>query len=182
MIRSKSWWLITIKGIILIFLGIYIFKFPVSGMLGLIVFGGFSLLLSGIILAIFAVSTRKENNGWEWQMGEGILDIILAIILLLNIGLTAITLPFIFAFYGIITGIFWIIQSIFFKRKQYKFWIVALIAGIFSLLIGILIFYHPVIALLTIVGIIGIMFMIHGFFLTLFSIEISTTKRNISDR
>lgn len=182
MIRSKSWWLITIKGIILIFLGIYIFKFPVSGMLGLIVFGGFSLLLSGIILAIFAVNTRKENNGWEWQMGEGILDIILAIILLLNIGLTAITLPFIFAFYGIITGIFWIIQSIFFKRKQYKFWIVALIAGIFSLLIGILIFYRPVIALLTIVGIIGIMFMIHGFFLTLFSIEISTTKKIISDR
>lgn len=182
MIRSKSWWLITIKGIILIFLGIYIFKFPVSGMLGLIVFGGFSLLLSGIILAIFAIRTRKENNGWEWQMGEGILDIILAIILLLNIGLTAITLPFIFAFYGIITGMFWIIQSIFFKRKQYKFWIVALIAGLFSLLIGILIFYRPVIALLTIVGIIGIMFMIHGFFLTLFSIEISTTKKNISDR
>ena len=182
MIRSKSWWLITIKGIILIFLGIYIFKFPVSGMLGLIVFGGFSLLLSGIILAIFAINTRKENNGWEWQMGEGILDIILAIILLLNIGLTAITLPFIFAFYGIITGMFWIIQSIFFKRKQYKFWLVALIAGIFSLLIGILIFYRPVIALFTIVGIIGIMFMIHGFFLTLFSFEISTTKKIISDR
>jgi len=110
-------------------------------------------------------------------MAEGFLDIILALILLFKIGLTAITLPFVFASYGILTGIFWIIQSLFFKRKDYRFWTVALIAGIFSLLIGILIFYRPVIAALTIVGIIGIMFMIHGFFFTLFSFEIRSTKK-----
>jgi len=109
-------------------------------------------------------------------MGEGFLDIILALILLLNISLTAITLPFVFAFYGILTGIFWIVQSLFFKRKRYKFWTVGLIAGIFSLLISILIFYRPVIAAITIVGIIGIMFMVHGFFLTLFSFEINGKK------
>jgi uncharacterized membrane protein HdeD (DUF308 family) len=98
------------------------------------------------------------------------------LILLLNIGLTAITLPFVFAFYGILTGIFWIVQSLFFRRKGYRFWAVALIAGLFSLLIGILIFNRPVIASLTIVGIIGIMFMIHGFFLTLFSFEVGSSK------
>ena len=174
MIRSKNWWLITLKGIIFIFLGVYIFKYPVSGMLGLIVYGGVSLCLSGIILTIFALITRKTNKGWAWQMGEGFLDIIIAVILLLNIGLTAITLPFVFAFYAIFTGIFWTIQAIFFKRNGYRFWIVALLAGLFSILIGILMFYRPVIAAFTIVGIIGIMFMVHGFFLCLFSFEIST--------
>lgn len=177
MIKSKNWWLITLKGIILIFLGIYIFKFPVSGMLGLIVYGGISLFISGIIESVFAIGYRKIHPGWAWQMGEGFLDIILALILLLNVGLTAITLPFVFAFYGILTGIFWIVQSVFFKRKGYRFWNVALIAGLFSFLIGILIFYRPVIAALTIVGIIGIMFMIHGFFLTFFSLEIRNTKK-----
>lgn len=177
MIKSKNWWLITLKGIIFIFLGIYIFKFPVSGMLGLIVYGGISLFISGIIESVFAISYRKIHPGWAWQIGEGFLDIILALILLLNIGLTAITLPFVFAFYGILTGIFWIVQSVFFKRKGYRFWNVALIAGLFSFLIGILIFYRPVIAALTIVGIIGIMFMIHGFFLTFFSLEIRNTKK-----
>jgi len=45
MIKSKNWWLITPKGIIFIFLGIYIFKFPViSEMLGLIVYGEFLYL------------------------------------------------------------------------------------------------------------------------------------------
>ena len=177
MIRSKNWWLITLKGIIFIFLGIYIFKFPVSGMLGLIVYGGICLFISGIIESVFAISYRKVNPGWAWQMAEGLLDIILALILLFNIGLTAITLPFVFAFYGILTGIFWFIQSLFFRRKGYRFWTVALIAGLFSLLIGILIFNRPVIASITIVGIIGIMFMIHGFFLTLFSFEVGSTKK-----
>lgn len=177
MIRSKNWWLLSLKGIIFIFLGIYIFKFPVSGMLGLIVYGGVSLFISGVIESAFAISYRKTHSGWGWQLGEGFLDIILALILLLNIGLTAITLPFVFAFYGILTGMFWMIQSVFFKRKGYRFWSVALIAGLFSLFIGILIFYRPVITALTIVGIIGIMFMVHGFFLTLFSFEVGSAKK-----
>ena len=180
MIRSKNWWLISLKGIIFIFLGIYIFKFPVGGMLGLIVYGGISLLVSGIIESVFAIIHRKTHKGWAWQMGEGFLDIILAIILLLNVGLTAVTLPFVFAFYAILTGIFWIIQSIFFKGNKYRFWTVAFIAGLFSLLIGILIFYRPALLALTIVGIIGIMFMVHGFFLLLFSFEISGVRTKIS--
>jgi uncharacterized membrane protein HdeD (DUF308 family) len=176
MIKSKKWWLISLKGLIFIFLGIYIFKFPVSGMLGLIVYGGISLIISGIIESVFAISHFKMHRGWTWQLVEGLLDIILAVILLLNIGLTAITLPFVFAIYGILIGIFWMMQSFFFKRKGYRFWTVAFIAGLFSLLIGLLIFYRPVLLAITIVGIIGILFMMQGFFLLLFSLGISGTK------
>ena len=179
MITSKNWWLISLKAIIFIFLGIYIFKFPISGMLGLIFYGGVCLLISGIIESVFAITYRKMHQGWVWQMAEGLLDIVLAIILLSNLGLTAITLPFVFAFYAILTGIFWIFQSVFFNRNKYKFWVVAFIAGLFSLLLGFAIFYRPVIAALTIVGLIGILFMVHGFFLLLFSFEISGSRKKI---
>lgn len=177
MIRSKNWWLITIKGLILIFLGFYILKFPVSGMLGLIFYGGVLLFISGLILATFAIITRKTHRGWAWQMAEGLLDILLAIILLSNIGLTAITLPYVFAFYGILTGIFWIFQSFFFKNNRYQFWGVVLVAGLFSLIIGILIFIDPVTAAFTIISIIGFMFIVQGFFLILFSLEISRAHK-----
>ncbi|MDE3181982.1 MAG: DUF308 domain-containing protein [Bacteroidota bacterium] len=177
MIKSKNWWLITIKGLIFIFLGFYILKFPISGMLGLIIYGSISLFISGLVLATFAVVTRKTHKGWGWQMAEGLLDIILAVILLLNIGLTALTLPYVFAFYGIFTGIFWIFQSIFFKNNQYKFWGVVLIAGLLSLMVGILLFFQPLITALTIVAIIGIMLIVQGFFLTLFSFEISRAHK-----
>lgn len=176
MIKSKNWWLISLKGIIFIFLGIYIFKFPVSGMLGLIVYGGICLFVSGIIESVFSMIYRKIHSGWAWQLAEGLLDIVLATILLSNLGLTAITLPFVFAFYAILTGIFWIIQSLFFKRKAYNFWTVAFVAGVFSLLIGVLIFYRPVIAALTVVSLIAILFIIHGFFLLLFSFQINGAK------
>lgn len=177
MIRSKHWWLITLKGLIFIFLGIYILKFPVSGMLGLIVYGGFSLILSGLIISVFAITTHKTNRNWTWHIAEGFLDILLGIILLLNIGLTAITLPFVFAFFGILTGIFWIVEALYFKRNGYKPWSVALLAGLLSLVIGILIFLHPVIAALTIFAFIGCMFILQGFFLVLFSLEISRVKK-----
>jgi uncharacterized membrane protein HdeD (DUF308 family) len=182
MIKSKKWWLISLKGLIFIFLGIYIFKFPVSGMLGLIVYGGISLIISGIIESVFAISHSKTHPDWTWQLVEGLLDIILAMILLLNIGLTAVTLPFVFAVYGILIGIFWMRQSFFFKKNRYPFWMVAFIAGLFSLLIGLLIFYRPALVALTIVGIIGIMFMMQGFFLLLFSFEISGATNRLEKR
>ncbi|MEO6844487.1 MAG: DUF308 domain-containing protein [Ginsengibacter sp.] len=177
MIRSKHWWLITLKGLIFIFLGIYILKFPVGGMLGMIVYGGVLLFLSGFIIISFAISTRKLNPTWKWQLSEGILDILLALILLSNIGLTAITLPYVFALFGILTGIFWIMESLFFRRNIYKYWSVALIAGIFSILIGILIFYRPLLAMLTIFAFIGLMFVVQGIFLVLFSLEIRRIKK-----
>lgn len=173
MIKSKNWWLITIKGLIFIFLGIYILRFPISGMLGMIVYGSISLFISGLVLAIFAMITRKIHRGWGWQLADGFLDIFLAVILLLNIGLTAITLPYVFAFYGILTGIFWIFQSKFFRTNNYKFWRVVLLAGLLSILTGILIFVRPLIAAITIVSFIGVLFIVQGFFLTLFSFEIS---------
>ena len=179
MIHSKNWWLITIKGLIFIFLGFNILKFPVSGMLGMIVYGSVLLFLTGIIIISFAISTRKVNPNWTWQMGEGILDIILALVLLLNIGLTAITLPYVFAVFGILTGIFWVMESLHFKRHRYRYWTVALLAGIFSILIGTLIFYRPVLAALTIGTFIGIMFIVQGFFLVLFSVEIRRIKKAI---
>lgn len=179
MIRSKNWWLITLKGITFILLGIYILKFPVSGMLGLIVYGGIFLFFSGVIIISFAITTRKANPNWTWQLSEGILDLLLALILLLNIGLTAITLPFVFAFFGILTGIFWVMESLYFKRINYRYWPVALLAGVFSILIGILIFYRPVLAALTIVSIIGIMFIVQGIFLLLFSLEIRHIKKEL---
>ena len=66
MIKSKNWLLLTLKGSIFIFLGIYILKFPVSGMPGLIVYAGIFLFISGIIESVFAISYRKIHPGWTW--------------------------------------------------------------------------------------------------------------------
>lgn len=176
MIRSKNWWLITLRGLIFFFIGIYIIRFPISGMLGLVVYGSILLFISGLVISIFAITTRKANRNWIWQLLEGLLDIIIAIILLSNIGLTAITLPYVFAFFGVLTGIFWIMESLFLKRNSYRYWAVALVAGLFSILIGILIFYRPMLAALTIVTIIGIMFIVQGLFLMLFSFAVSNVR------
>ena len=63
-----------------------------------------------------------------------------------------------------------------FKLNNYRYWPVALFAGLFSILIGILTFFRPLLVELTIVAIIGIMF-IQGFFLALFSFQISRMKK-----
>ena len=169
MIRSKNWWLITLRGLIFFFIGLYILRFPISGMLGLIVYGSALLFISGIVFIAFALTTRNFHKNWVWQLLEGLLDIIVAFILLSNIGLTAVTLPYLFAFFGVLTGIFWIMESISFKQNGYQYWAVALLAGLFSIIVGILIFYRPILASLTIVEIIGIMFIVQGLFLMLFS-------------
>ena len=176
MIRSKNWWLIALRGLIFFFIGLYIIRFPISGMLGLIVYGSALLFLSGVVIIVFAITTRKQNRNWMWQLLEGLLDIVVAFILLSNIGLTAATLPYLFAAFGVLTGIFWIMESISFKQNGYEYWAVALLAGLFSIIVGILIFYRPILASLTIVAIIGIMFIVQGLFLMLFSFVIGNGR------
>lgn len=173
---TGNWWLITIKGIILTLLGALIIFNPVGGLLGVIIYIGLALLFSGIVITAFSLRTRKENRNWGWHLNEGILDLLLGLFFLFYPGMTADLLPVILAFYSIFFGVYWIIQTVFIAINGCRFWAIALINGLAGLAIGFLVLTYPVISILTIVGLIGLAFMIYGLFLTMLSFQIRKMK------
>jgi uncharacterized membrane protein HdeD (DUF308 family) len=90
----KNWWLVLIKGIILIILAFVIFRHPVGILMGITVYMGIGLLLTGIALIIAAIAARNDIENWGWRLAEGILDALFGIMLLANPGITAVVTYF----------------------------------------------------------------------------------------
>ncbi len=90
----KNWWLVLIKGIILIILAFVIFRHPVGILMGITVYMGIGLLLTGIALIIAAIAARNDIENWGWRLAEGILDALFGIMLLANPRITAVVTYF----------------------------------------------------------------------------------------
>ena len=101
----KNWWLVLIKGIILIILSFIIFRHPVGTRVGITLYMGIGLLITGIILIIAAIASRNQLENWGWRLAEGILDVLIGFLLLANPGITAAFIPFIIGFWIIFYGI-----------------------------------------------------------------------------
>ncbi len=108
----KNWWMILIKGIILIILSFVVFQYPVGASVGFSVYLGIALLLAGAFLIVGSLSMRETLDNWGWRLAEGIIDVLLAFFIFTHAGLTAETLPLILGFWIMFYGVLMTIDAI----------------------------------------------------------------------
>ena len=158
----KYWWLVLIKGIILVVLSFFIFGHPVSALVGLAVYIGISLLLTGVLLVVTGLSNRKTDDQWGWKLTEGIVDILFAFILLSNPAITATVFPFVVGFWLIFYGVMLFSGSFSAKKAGDTSWWVNLIGGILTVIVGYIIMTDLIAGALAITFWIGAGFLIFG--------------------
>lgn len=160
----KNWWVLLVKGIILIVLGIFVFRNPGKAILGLSIFFGVGFLLLGIIHTVSALSLKKEITHWGWYLAEGLVDLFFGILFLAKPELTASLMVFMvglwFLFYAMIN----LIASFYLKEEGIRNWWVEQIWGILGILFGMLIVFNPFTGLITIIWLLGISFIMAGIF------------------
>ena len=132
----KYWWLVLIKGIILVALSFFIFGHPVSALVGLALYIGISLMVTGVLLVITGLSNRKEDDQWGWKLAEGIMDVVFAFVLLSNPAVTATVFPFVVGFWMIFYGIMMFVGSFGNKKDGDKSWWMNLLGGILNVIVG----------------------------------------------
>ena len=177
---SKNWWLVLIKGIILIILAFVIFRHPVGTLVGITFYMGIGLLLTGIALIIAAIAARNDMENWGWRLAEGILDALIGIMLLANPGITAAVIPFLIGFWAFFNGILLFVGSFGSKKAGNGNWWLELIAGILTVIIGYGITFNPVVGIFTITTFIGISLLIVGFFNVVLSFDLRKIHKAIS--
>lgn len=134
--KLKYWWMILIKGILLILLSLFIFNHPVNALIGLALYIGISLLITGFVILIAAIADRKANDNWGWQLIEGILDIVFGFVLLTNPDITAAVFPFIVGFWMIVYGIILFAGSFSAKKEGDTSWWMNLLGGVLTIIFG----------------------------------------------
>jgi uncharacterized membrane protein HdeD (DUF308 family) len=163
----KRWWLISLRGLIALVLGIVLLVLdPLTAAELLILFIGIYALLDGIFALIVGIINKPPHRDRAWLITEGIIGILAGIAILIAPLLAGVIIIYFIAFWALLTGILELVFSI----AQWKYipgaWMI-LVTGIISVLLGGLILANVVAGTVLLVVIMAVYLVIFGLLLML---------------
>jgi uncharacterized membrane protein HdeD (DUF308 family) len=141
-ILARNWWSLAIRGIVGIAVGIVSFLWPGVTLAALVIFFGAYALIDGIVNLTGAVRAAEAHERWGVLLLEGMVGILAAVASVLWPAITALAFVYIIGAWAILTGVFEIGAAIRIRKYVTGEWLLA-IAGVLSILFGVLILAVP---------------------------------------
>lgn len=160
LLLSRNWWAVAIRGVVAIIFGLIALLWPGIALSALILVFGAYAIVDGIFALIAAVRAAEHHAAWWVLAIEGIIGIIAGIVAFVWPGLTALALLYVIAAWALVTGIFEILAAFRLRHEGTESWILGL-AGIASIIFGLLLLIFPgagALALLWLIGVYAIIF------------------------
>ena len=170
--KVKHWWVSLLLGLLYILIAIGLMFTPLTSYIALSVLFSIAMFASGILETIFAISNRKNIYSWGWYLAGGIIDLLLGLYLMANIGLSMMILPFIIAFWLMFRGFTATGYAMDLKRYGTHNWGWYMAFGILAILCSIGIIWQPGIGAISIIYLIAYTLLIIGIFRIMFSLEL----------
>ena len=158
---GRNWWLLALRGLAGILFGIGAFVWPGGTLAVLVILFGAYALVDGIFALIAGIRLRSQMDFWWLMILEGVVGIIVGVLTFMSPGITALVLVTFIAAWSIITGVFEIATAIRMRKVIDNEWMLIL-AGLGSLLFGVLLFLFPGAGALSLVWLIGAYALIFG--------------------
>ncbi|MDB9318721.1 MULTISPECIES: HdeD family acid-resistance protein [Cyanophyceae] len=177
---ARNWWTVALRGAIAIIFGLAALFWPDITLTALIFIFAAFVLVSGVLLAIAAFRDGlTHTHGWLMLL-EGAIGIAVGIMAFIWPGITALVLLYLIAAWAIVTGVLEIIAAIQIRKEIQNEWLLA-IAGIASVLFGVLLLVWPLAGALAILWIIGAYAIIFGILLLILAFRLRSwgTERRI---
>lgn len=172
----KKWWVYLILGIIYVVVAGYAIAVP--GVSFLAVKGLFvaALIASSVVEIAQVIANRDEIPAWGWNLVASILVLTLAVTVAVTPGLAATLITFAFAFAFVFNGFKGIGDAFTLKKSYVKGWGWVLVFAILTLVLGIMLLYNPLSAVLSIDRIAAFALLAEG--IKMIAISISLSKVN----
>ncbi len=161
---SRWWWTFILRGIAAIAFGILAFLSPGWGITVLVALFAAWAIVDGAGSLIAGVRTRGEDRSWGLEILEGLIGVvagIVALVLPLDVVTTALVL--VIAAWAVLTGVIEIVLAIRLRRAiRGELWMV--LAGVASILFGVVLVLFPATGALSLVWLIGAFAIAFGVF------------------
>jgi uncharacterized membrane protein HdeD (DUF308 family) len=151
---AKNWWLVVLRGVLAILLGLAAFLWPGLTLLVLITMFGVYAIVDGVVAIVTGVKQAKNSPRWWVFLLEGLVGIGAGVVALIWPGLATAILLGIIAGWAVITGIFEIAAAIRLRREINNEWLLML-GGLLSIAFGVLLVLQPAAGSLTLIWMIG---------------------------
>jgi uncharacterized membrane protein HdeD (DUF308 family) len=166
-VLTQKWWAVVLRGIVAIVFGVVALAFPGVTLVSLaLVFGAYAFV-DGVFAIVSAFGRRGRDA--VWYVLDGILGIAVGLATFFFPGITAQALVFLIGVWAILTGIFEVIAG--FELPVKRDWLLV-IAGIASIVFGVLVFANPIGGAVAITWLIGIYALVFGGSMIAFGIRL----------
>jgi uncharacterized membrane protein HdeD (DUF308 family) len=176
----KYWWLLLLTGLILVAVGIWVFKSPATAYLSLSILFGASILTIGFFETVFAISARKSLEGWGWTLASGLLDLVIGAYLLTYPAVTMVILPYVLGFWLLFRGFSAIGFSFDIKSYGDSNWGWFLLLAIGIIFFAIMILAVPAFGVANIIAWTGLSFIFAGVFRIILAFRLKKWKSAIA--
>lgn len=161
---SQNWWVLALRGIAAILFGIGAFVWPGVTLAVLVLLFGAYAVVDGLFAIITGITTRQEQQRWWMMVLVGIVGILSGVLSLLWPGMTALVLLYFIAAWSIVTGILQVAAAIRLRKEiEDEWWLI--LAGIASVIFGILLVSLPGAGALALIWLIGSYALFYGLLL-----------------
>lgn len=171
---ANHWWAILIRGIVAIVFAFLAFFATGFTLELLLIFLAIYLLLNGLFAIIGSLMATSHKHWWM-LLFEGLISAAAGIAVLAWPGISLSILVLLVAIWAIISGVFEIIAGIVAAWAQ-PGRILLSIVGVFSLILGIVIFAYPLISTTVFIWLLGIYALFIGLAMIIFSIQLKASK------
>jgi len=166
----RYWWMLLLRGVVAVLFGIAAIVWPgLTALVLVYLFGAFAFV-DGIVAVVVSLQERAVVPRWWVLLIEGIVGILIGVLTFFSPIVTALVLLYLIATWAILTGILEIAAAFSMRRALALEWTLA-IAGILSILLGILLAIQPVRGILAVVWVIGVYAIVFGVLLIIRSFQ-----------
>lgn len=141
-ILTRSWWLLLLRGLAAIAFGVLTWIQPGISLAALVLLFGAHSMADGILGVWTSIAGRQDHEHWWVLLLGGLLGVGVGILTFLAPGLTALAILFYIAIWAIATGVLEIVAAIRLRKEIKGEWMLIL-AGLASLVFGILLMAQP---------------------------------------
>ena len=171
---AQNWWAVALRGVFAILFGLVALFLTGPTILSLVLFFSAYMLVDGVFGIIAAARAARQGERWGLLVLEGILNIAVGVLALLMPGLTVIAFVLLMAAWSLVSGGL-MVGAAFRLSKDYGRWWLA-IAGVVSIVFGVLLAIAPVIGAVVLTWWLGAYALAFGIALLVLAFQLRTRK------
>ena len=170
-----NWWLLALRGLVAVLFGVLAFMWPGATLITLVwLFGAFALV-NGILSLVLAAKTPKGYPKVGSLIFGGLLGILAGLLAFVMPGITALGLLILIAAWAIVTGIMELVAAVRLRKIINNEWLLVL-AGIASVVFGVILLFQPAAGALALIWLIGAWAFVFGILLMILAFRMRNWK------
>jgi uncharacterized membrane protein HdeD (DUF308 family) len=170
-----NWWLLALRGLVAMLFGVLAFMWPGTTLITLVwLFGAFALV-NGILSLVLAAKTPKGYPKVGSLILGGLLGILAGLLAFVMPGITALGLLILIAAWAIATGVMELVAAVRLRKIITNEWLLIL-AGIASVVFGVILLFQPAAGALALIWLIGAWALVFGILLMILAFRMRNWK------